>query len=61
MKLFIMHKTSCYFLLGLYILLRTSFSNILSLSSSLNVRDQVVCPYRIKDTFIVMPFQYLKL
>jgi hypothetical protein len=48
MKLLIMQlsPTSCHFILfGPNILLNTLFSNTLSLCSSLNVRDQVSCPY----------------
>jgi hypothetical protein len=41
-------------LLGPNILLRTLFSNTLSLCSSLNVRDQVSHPYKTTGTIIVL-------
>jgi hypothetical protein len=41
-------------LFGPNILLSALFSNTLSLCSSLNVRDQVSHPYRIKDEVIVL-------
>jgi hypothetical protein len=49
---------SCYFtLLGQNILLKTLFSNTLSLCSSLNVKDQVSHPY--KTTGRIILFYYL--
>jgi hypothetical protein len=42
-----LHSTVTSSLLGLNILLRTLFSDTLSLCSSLSVRDQVSHPYKI--------------
>jgi hypothetical protein len=44
-------------LLGLNVVLNTLFSNTLNLYSSLNVRDQVLLPYKTTDTVTVL---YLK-
>jgi hypothetical protein len=49
-----LHSPVTSSLLGPNILLSTLFSNILSLCSSLNVRDQVSHPYKTTDRIMVL-------
>ena len=55
-----LHSPVTSALLGPNILLRTLFSNTLSLRSSLNVSDQVSHPYKIRGRIIVLYFLIFK-
>jgi hypothetical protein len=47
--------SGCFLLLGsTYVLFRIFFSNTLHMCSSLNVRDQVSLPHKIRDKVIVL-------